>query len=58
MGEGEWRTFDESCLEVRRPDSLALSLKGLPALPATDNSVDSISGPIVACQRIREVIDC
>ena len=55
-GEREWRTFYESGLEVRRPDSLALSLEGLPALPAADNGIDGISSPVVAGKWIREVI--
>jgi hypothetical protein len=57
MGEGKWRTFYQSCLEVRRPDGLALSLEGLPTLPAADDGVDGVSGPIIAGQGIREVID-
>ena len=54
-GDGELRgrrTFYQSCLEVWWPDSFALSLEGLPALPATDNSVDSVSGPVVTRQGI------
>lgn len=54
---GGGRTFYESSLEVWRPDSFALPLEGLPALPATDNGIDSVSGPVVARQGIREVID-
>jgi hypothetical protein len=55
-GEWGWRTFYQSGLEVRRPDSLALSLECLPALPAADNGIDCVSGPVVARQGIREVI--
>ena len=54
--EGKWRTFYESGLEVRGPDSLALSFESLPTLPAADNGIDGVSGPVVARQGIRKVI--
>jgi hypothetical protein len=57
-GKWGWRTFYQSGLEVRRPDSLALSLEGLPALPAADYGVDCVSCPVVAREGIREVIHC
>jgi hypothetical protein len=49
---GGRRTFYESSLEVWRPDGFALSLEGLPALPATDNGIDSVSCPIITRQGI------
>ena len=52
------RTFYEGSLEVWGPNGFALSLESLPALPAADNGVDSVSCPVIARKGIREIIDC
>jgi hypothetical protein len=49
--------FYEGSLEVRRPNSFALSLECLPTLPAADDGVDSVSCSIVARKGIREVVN-
>ena len=51
------RTFYQGSLEVRRPDGLALSLEGLPALPTTDDGVDSITSPVIAGKGIGQIVD-
>ncbi len=51
------RTFYQGSLEVRRPDGLALSLEGLPALSTADDSIDRIPRPVITGKGIREIID-
>ena len=50
------RTFDQSRLQIGRPNDLALALHGLPALAAGDDGLDGVIDAAGGGDGIREVI--